>query len=1228
MTHPTGPGPPTTVEDDLFTLSDLINDIGAGNIPANELPDRPLPMTPAELEVEMAPLRAAMKARLQPLLDKVASNGPWCEHPEAQITVTVPEEHHAKLFRRQYPLAHSLLPLLKETILKLEQTGKVKKAPPGTKFNTPLLVAAKHSKDGRVSGVRVCFDGRQINKYMTEMDRFQLPHIPDVLERFRGNRLFGEFDLSEAYFQFRVAEESQQYLTFTVDGQQYQYTAAPFGLKHIPSIFQRFMAKLFEDMPFVFPYIDNLPFASKTWEEHEQHARMILERLNSVNMKLKASATDFGHSQLRILGHLIDANGIHMDPDKKRTVLEWPEPRSGAELAAFLGLTAFLQSHIRHYADITAPLIPLKKQDVIEWNDHLRRHLHMLRRAFMNAPYLKYPDLNRRFVIATDASLYGFGGVLYQPSDDEDTVTPHNIIAIASKKFNDTQSRYPVYKKELWAVIYCLRKWHTYIYLRPDTTIYTDHKPLIHILHQEQLSVALQQWLDVLLHYNLKIKYRPGVLHIVPDALSRMYLSAYDDNSVTWGTRSSIQLVESSFKSLSPSDILCEQSLSDAQPRTPAKRRHRASAEVNQLSWSVDSILHMERDYEYDDDDATLAEYTAEDEYDFESSQEEGALVSALWYSEYEHSHPSQFGDGGRVNVTTRSQRLLSTAPSASVDANDVELPTPAASTPTSTTTVTSTTTTTPATTTTTTSTSLPPRTSPLPLRLKRFTPPTTTTTVTTSTTASSESTATPPSSKDEQREPLTYEEVLALAQFKSGRRRPPEHLRAGIIQRSHDRGHFGTKAIYADISRDGWWWNGMHDDINNHVKQCSPCLRYNVVKTGFHPARSINAELPGDHWMVDVMAMTHPSASGSKDCLVVIDVFTGMIFLRELEDLDSTTIARVMNQLFSDFGQPKIVQSDNAKTFTALNLTTLYIKYGVEFRPITPYHSQADGKVERPIRTVRDTLNKMFEESREAWPLHLPFIQSVYNDKISELTGSSPFALMFGRERNQWIKYDNVQFGNKDRAKWREWQEQLISLIYPAIALRAKGYKERYIRQLNERRSALMMQELPPGTIVYVRDLSYIHPRSVRDKADPRYVGPFYVKSRSLHGPYSLVDSNGVPFPRRVPIDQLKVVKFAPGTFITDTSDVYEVQSIIDERTHRGKKQYLVKWRYYDDKYNSWVNASDVSATAKIAEYERRKKLNAHVDNDDEAEINLILLPTHRHDNDNKDDNDDENEC
>ena len=148
------------------------------------------------------------------------------------------------------------------------------------------------------------------------------------------------------------------------------------------------------------------------------------------------------------------------------------------------------------------------------------------------------------------------------------------LLQFVSKQLNESQRRYPVYKKELWALIYCLRKFHTFIHGRRDVTVLTDHKPLIHILKQQNLSTALQQWLDVLLDYDLTIKYRPGILHVVPDALSRMYMSSYDNNLDAWGTHSNIRIIETFSEAASPSDFLCQQSIDEIKIPRPARLRH------------------------------------------------------------------------------------------------------------------------------------------------------------------------------------------------------------------------------------------------------------------------------------------------------------------------------------------------------------------------------------------------------------------------------------------------------------------------------------------------------------------------------------------------------------------------------------------------------------------------------------------------------------------------------
>ena len=170
-------------------------------------------------------------------------------------------------------------------------------------------------------------------------------------------------------------------------------------------LFQRYMAHLFRDMPFVFPYIDNIAFASSTWEEHERHALAIVHRLNSVNLKIKPSSVNLGNHEIKLLGHIINKSGIGIDPEKRDMILQWPRPLTGTELASALGLGSFLRDHIRGYADITAPLERVKRQKDIDWasDPTLDQSWQAFKRAFSIAPILRFPDLNKRICVARDA---------------------------------------------------------------------------------------------------------------------------------------------------------------------------------------------------------------------------------------------------------------------------------------------------------------------------------------------------------------------------------------------------------------------------------------------------------------------------------------------------------------------------------------------------------------------------------------------------------------------------------------------------------------------------------------------------------------------------------------------------------------------------------------------------------------------------------------------------------
>ena len=348
--------------------------------------------------------------------------------------------------------------------------------------------------------------------------------------------LFGEFDLSEAYLQFPLHPDSRKYTAFTWNNVQYMFAGVPFGINFIPSHFQRQLSQLFHDLPFTIPYFDNLPFGSKSWDEHLDHAITIVDRLNQVNLKIKPSSVKIGRTSMKCLGHIISTQGIGIDPEKVQSISQHSYPPTGDNMMVFLGETGYISDHIRNYAELSAPLQAVKFQKTIEWTDEMRQAFNTLKHAVCNAPFLQFPDFTLPFHVASDASNTGIGGVLYQPKSDGEHITPNNIVSIYSKILSESQRRYPAYKKELYGIVSCLRRFHSYIWGRNDLVIVTDHKPLTYILESKQISPALQQWLDVILDYNFKIEHRDGILHVLPDRLSRIFTDVY--SSSTWGIES------------------------------------------------------------------------------------------------------------------------------------------------------------------------------------------------------------------------------------------------------------------------------------------------------------------------------------------------------------------------------------------------------------------------------------------------------------------------------------------------------------------------------------------------------------------------------------------------------------------------------------------------------------------------------------------------------------------
>ena len=1046
---------------------------GSGYIPEMEAPKRISVTTTPELEPMYAPERERMlhHPRLKALMEANARITGFCNDPLSVIHLEVHPDKLKTLWRPQYRIPERCHDAVDEAVAKWLERGKIELAPPGCPYNNALLAVPKKDEHGNWTGTRVCMDLRALNAALMNTDRFPLPRIRESFDALEGRHVYAELDMEDAYPQMLVHEDSRQFLAFTWRGVQYRFVGAPFGGEFFGNHFQRHMGRNFGDLPFTFAYMDNLPVASNSFAQHLEHLIVIFERANRLNMKVKPASIKICYPQIRCLGRLLSVHGLGPDPKKLESVPDLVEPQTSEAMQSFLGYTGYLREFVRHFSELAAPLEAVKNNKVIEWTDEMRHSFKTIKHAILHAPFLQFPDFSKRFCIATDASNYGVGGVLYQPDEDGKLdITPRNIVAVFSYKLSKCQRNYSAYKKELFGIVKCLREFHAYIWGRTDTIVFTDHKPLVYMFKSKELSYALQQYLDVILDYSFHIEHRPGILNVLPDALSRLYYDMYA-NAPAWGIPSNITGLEA----------LIDKYGTDAEEvvklRAAAGSAPRRSQRLAAAAQSSDGV------------------------------------------------EPVQVGEG---------------------DAH-----------------------------------------------------------------ASSIESATESEPDDDPGEDPDRDATLLVEMEKRGKTCPAtKEERRALIEKEHAFGHFGREAIFKKLWSKGIWWLSIRKDIEEVLVNCDPCLRYNVTKAGYNPASYITAVGPWCHVQIDCHVHLPESGEGFAVLLAIICVFTGFIILRPVKSTTAEAIAKELWEVFCIFGPPQILQSDNGPEFVNDIVRALTRLTGIDHRFISPYNPRADGKVERSIGTVMNIIKKMLHGSEKLWPCFVPFAQLAFNNKVSELTGSSPFALMFGRAMNEFKDYTDVSGSEPvtitpdDRKTWTDWQGKVQSVVYPGVLDRTINRKEKMVQNLNKQRKQLLHGGYPNGAIVMLRD-------PVRkSKMDPPNVGPYTIVRRTRNGNYLLKDATGAYLERHVPPDQLRLVTNKPRP--VDLEDnTYEVERILSHRGGPGKYEYYVKWKdhnartwepetsFLDDQVikNYWKQVDEEQgekkqsdSTAKRTRYRRRK--------------------------------------
>ena len=399
----------------------------------------------------------------------------------------------------------------------------------------------------------MCCDYRKLNG-KTVADSQPIPRIQDLLDGLSGKKWFSTLDMSKAYHQGYIHEDSRHLTAFATPWTLYEWVRIPFGLRNAPPAFQRFMNSVLGDLKGTVcdPYIDDVLCYAEDFDGGLVGLKKVLQRLRSKGVKLRADKCVIMKQEVKYLGRLISGDGYRMDPKETEALERFREPpKNIGEVRSLLGIFGYYRCYIRDFAKKVKPLYELlngdKHEEVKEngrklgkrvgqkynskepvtWNAELQRIVDDLIKHLKSEEVIAYPDFDETFFLTCDASNFGLGAVLYQNQKGVD-----RVIGYASRTLTEAERNYNLHSGKLeflalkWAVT---ERFGDYLKYSPRKfLVYTDNNPLTYVLTSAKLNATGLRWVADLAEYDFSIKYRPGRENVDADCLSRKPLELSD----------------------------------------------------------------------------------------------------------------------------------------------------------------------------------------------------------------------------------------------------------------------------------------------------------------------------------------------------------------------------------------------------------------------------------------------------------------------------------------------------------------------------------------------------------------------------------------------------------------------------------------------------------------------------------------------------------------------------
>ncbi|KAL7280814.1 LOW QUALITY PROTEIN: hypothetical protein ACG7TL_005758 [Trametes sanguinea] len=931
-----------------------------------------------------------------------------------------------------------------------------------------------------------------------------------ILRRLSRKRYRSLIDGKDAYEQIRVEPEHVDRTAMTTPDGNMVSLVLQQGDCNAVATYQSLMNYIFGPYIGVFMdvYLDDVVIYSDTLEDHIKHLKLVVDILKREKLYLSATKLHFLCPEMKVLGRIVDDSGIRMDPDKVDNVLNWKVPTNKELLRGFLGSVGYLADDL---ANVRIPMGILASmtgsESSFKWDftqqrafEEIKRLVHAHREHHRRP--LDYSPKADPIWLVTDGSHGGIAGVVTQGK----TWQQGQVAAFFSAKLSSAQSNYPVHEVEMLAGVEAMLR-HRDILLGCAFTWVTDHKGLIHLLNQRNLSGRQARWMEKISEFNFKIEYVPGVDNVLADALSRIYSN---DQPGTVRAASEYSTADETARPLNAltSQMMSVPVLVDTEGRCSSASLELELSAITRRQSTAQTTAQTALTTEPNNTSITpkrARRRAVEPPLPPESGRPETSKEFAKRIRRVVLRVPETERQEGGEQTKTQPKRD-DTGNQTEPGKND-NSESPASTT----------------------------------LEQTRKTASEQLQAVTGTTERSDlskrllvdhiaatddgihlESAIRGRCNEDTffasiLRQPKQYKnfEVVDGLVFLRDRGRTllciPNILVRGrnareiVITHAHSLlAHLGA-AKTTSLLRDHVWWKTMAADVARYCETCMTCKRSKPDNQ--KPYGLLNPlPVPTSPWEAIGIDFVGPlpesqNRDGSFDAITtVIDLLTGMVHLvPSRTNYRAKDVAElIFAEVYKHHGLPKSIVSDRDVLFTSTFWTHLHKLIGVELRMSSAYHPESDGSTERANRTISQMLRQCVGPSQRDWVARLPAIEFAINLARSEATGYAPFFLNTGRMPRPMI-WDHAKADEYPGV--RVYAQKVKAAVMAAhdsiIAARVKQ-----TRDANRRRRPAPFTE---GDLVYISTKNISLPKGLARKLAPKYIGPYRILRDFKNGSFRI---------------------------------------------------------------------------------------------------------------------------